>query len=147
MVDRHTSAPIELPDIELPFVRADLVFYGLDHSGSSYEGRVFLNAPDADHGTAREDPAWAGSFYLFGHGGCFGDVGHCDIPTGLRDPYDLRPPHRLEPAIRILTNPERLQAILGQKARKLTVTVVAHTPVDRPNDILAYDTMRLITYA
>ena len=29
----------------------------------------------------RDDPSYAGSFYIFGHGGCFGDVGHCDVPT------------------------------------------------------------------
>ena len=45
MVDRFTSKAIELPDAEHPFTRADLIFYGLDHSGASYEGQVFLGAP------------------------------------------------------------------------------------------------------
>jgi hypothetical protein len=147
MVDRFTSDPIEVPDPEDGFARADLIFYGLDHSGSSYEGRVFLNSPDADHDRSREDPAWAGSFYLFGHGGCFGDVGHCDVPTGPRDPYDLRPPHQLEPAIRILTITEPLRALVAGGSREIVVTVVAHTPADRPNDVLAYDKVRLVTYA
>jgi hypothetical protein len=147
VLDRYTAPPLELPEPELPFVRADLVFYGLDHSGSSYEGRVFLNAPNADHTSTRDDPWWGGSFYIFGHGGCFGDVGHCDVPTGPRDPYDLRPPHQLEPAIRILTITERLRALLSEGSKELIVTVVAHAAEDRPNDVLAYDKVRLITYA
>lgn len=147
MVDRYTAPPLELPERELPFTRADLVFYGLDHSGSSYEGRVFLNAPGADRSSTREDPSWAGSFYLFGHGGCFGDVGHCDVPTGPRDPYDLRPPHQLEPAIRILTITDHLRRLIADGSTELVVTVVAHAPADRPNDVLAYDKVRLITYA
>jgi hypothetical protein len=35
--------------------------------------------------------------YVFGHGGCFGDQGHCDVPME-RQPFDLRPPHQLTPA-------------------------------------------------
>lgn len=147
MVDRYTAPPLELPEPELPFARADLVFYGLDHSGSSYEGRVFLNAPDADRSSTREDPSWAGSFYLFGHGGCFGDVGHCDVPTGPRDLYDLRPPHQLEPAIRILTITDQLRRLIADGSTELVVTVVAHAAADRPDDVLAYDKVRLITYA
>jgi len=44
--------------------------------------------------------------------GCFGDVGHCDVP-GAADPFDLRPAHQLEPAVRILTVTEPLRAMLG----------------------------------
>ena len=67
--------PLDLPGPDLPFSRADLIFYGVDHSGGSYEGRVFLNAPqrlardaDIDH------PSYVGSFHVFGHIGCAGDV-------------------------------------------------------------------------
>ena len=92
MVERFISDPIELParDGE-DHSRADLVFYDVDHSGASYEARVFINAPDADAGTPRDDPHYAGSFCIFGHGGCFGDTGHCDVPSEPRDPFDLRP--------------------------------------------------------
>ena len=34
----------------------------VDHSGASYEARVFINAPDADAGTPRDDAHYAGSF-------------------------------------------------------------------------------------
>src|SRR6266516_3166676 len=102
MLSRYTSPPIELPAADEAFTRADLIFYGLDHSSYSYEGRIFLNAPDADEKASRGHDAYAGSFWIFGHGGCFGDVGHCDIPP-RDDPFDLRPPHQLTPAPRTVT--------------------------------------------
>jgi hypothetical protein len=146
MVSRYTSPPLELPSAEDDFVRADLVFYGLDHSGHSYEGRVFLDAPDLDQGAGRDHPAYAGSFYVFGHGGCFGGVGHCDVPS-RSDPFDLRPPHQLEPAVRILTASERVRELVAGGAATTTVTVVAHTPRDLPDDVLSFTTIRLLTYA
>ncbi len=67
-----------IPVNELPsqFSRADLEFIGVDHSGASYEARVFVNNPSADIGTqTNEANGYAGSYYIFGHGGCFGDIG------------------------------------------------------------------------
>ena len=81
-----------------PSIRADLIFYGLDHSGACYEAQVFMAARGVGGEPDREHRAYVGSFFILGHGGCFGDVGHCDIPAA-RDPFDLRPPHQLEPAI------------------------------------------------
>jgi tyrosinase len=146
MVSRYTSPPIELPDPAEPFTRADLIFYGLDHSLDSYEGRVFLNAPEADAASPREGDAYAGSFWIFGHGGCFGDVGHCDVPV-RDDPFDLRPPHQLTPATRTVTVTEALKRILDAGQTEATVTVVAHTPEDASEEVLAFDKVRLATYA
>jgi hypothetical protein len=66
----YVSAPLPLPVQleETDFERADLVFYGVEHSGPSYEGRVFLDAPDADGNTPLDSASgYAGSFYVFGH--------------------------------------------------------------------------------
>ena len=69
------------------YYRADLELYGIDHSGPSYEGRVFLNNPRADENTALDiKNGYAGSYNIFGHGGCLGDLGHCDVKQ--RRPYD-----------------------------------------------------------
>jgi hypothetical protein len=35
-MSRYVSEPIEVPTSEGGFSRADLVFYGVDHSGPSY---------------------------------------------------------------------------------------------------------------
>jgi tyrosinase len=146
MVDRFVSAPLELPDPEAAFARADLAFYDVDHSGSSFEARVFLDNADASLETSRDDPSYAGAFHVFGHGGCFGDVGHCDVPTGPADPFDLRPPHQLLPQVKLVVITDALRLALAAGRHEITVTVVAETPGDRPNDVLAFTRVRLLTY-
>jgi hypothetical protein len=146
MVDRYTAPPLELPGPEEPFYRADLIFYGIDHSRHSFEARLFADADDADYSAGRDHPGYVDSFFIFGHGGCFGDVGHCDLPTD-RDDYDLRPPHQLEPAIRIVTVTDLIRRLVGEGKQSFTLTVVAHTARDRPNDVLAFDKVRLALYA
>ena len=146
MVDRFVTDPIELPPADEVFDRADLIFYGLDHSGPSFEGRVFFDprgvGRDADDG----HKAYVGSFYVFGHGDCFGDVGHCDVPRD-RDPFDLRPAHQLEPAIRIVTVTDAVKGLLERGAEAAKVTVAAETNGRASNKVLAFDTVRLATYA
>jgi hypothetical protein len=160
MVDRYVSNPIELsPAIQAgEYQRADLVFHGVDHSGASYEGRVYLNAPEADRSSGREHPCYVGSFHIFGHGGCFGDLGHCDVPTGPRDPFDLRPAHQLTPATKVVIITDGLGRLLlepsgtgraGGSVRppEITVTVVAVVPGGSSNDaVLGFNEVRLLTY-
>ena len=145
MVERFTSKPIELPPADRPFRRADLIFYGLDHSGASFEGQVFLDTRGVSRDAGANPRAYAGSFFILGHGGCFGDVGHCDIPSE-RDPFDLRPAHQLEPAIRILTVTAAVKALTDRGREKAVVTVVAHA-TGRSNEVLAFETVRLASYA
>jgi hypothetical protein len=146
-MERFVSDPLELPPRDPPFYRADLIFYGVDHSGSSYEARVYLDNPDADITTGREHASYAGSFHIFGHGGCFGDPGHCLVPDTPPDPFDLRPPHQLTPAIKTVTITEALRQILVDEQRtRVTVSVVAVAPGRRSNDVLAFSRLRLATY-
>jgi len=148
MVERFVSKPIEVtkPEPGADLARADLVFYGIDHSGPSYEGRVFINAPSADADTPRDDPHYAGSFHIFGHGGCFGDAGHCDVRAEPADAFDLRPPHQLLPATRAVIVTEALQRLVGADDEQLTVTVVAVVPGADKHDVLQFETVRLLTY-
>lgn len=146
MVDRFICAPLELPDAEAEFERADLTFYDVDHSGSSFEARVFLDNADASAATSRDDPSYAGAFHVFGHGGCFGDVGHCDVPEGPADEFDLRPPHQLLPQTKLVVITDALRRALADGRREITVTVVAETPGERPNDVLTFTRVRLLTY-
>jgi hypothetical protein len=144
MVDRFTARPIELPEKGVQLSRADLLFYGLDHSGPSFEGRVFFDAKDIGQDAGPDHPAYVGSFWVFGHGGCFGDRGHCDLPKE-RDPFDLRPPHQLEPATRIVTVTEQIQRLLDADRKRVTVSVVAHA-TGSDNEVLSFETVRLATY-
>jgi hypothetical protein len=147
MVERFVTRGIDLPPAGAEFARADLVFVGVDHSGASYEARVYLDAPAADRDSGRDDAAFAGAFHVFGHGGCFGDVGHCDVPAGPADPFDLRPPHQLTPQTKVVIVTDALRRVVAAGAgEQLTVTVVAQTPGDAPDDVLAFERVRLVTY-
>ncbi len=71
--------------------RWDLILRGVDHLGCSYEGRVFLNNRDATADTPLETEfGYAGGYFIFGHGDCYGAPGHCDPPPP-RLPYDTTP--------------------------------------------------------
>src|SRR3954451_18127432 len=134
MVERYVSPALELPAPEVDFQRADPVFYGVDHSGSSFGAHLSLG----------DEPA--GSFFIFGHGGCFGDIGHCDIPQQV-DRFDLRPPHQLLPATRVVTVTEQIRRLVAAGTRTVPVTIVAVTPGNRSNRVLEFDTVRLLSYA
>ena len=148
MLARYVSAPLDVvphdPD-DGGYFRADLVFYGVDHSGASYEARVFLNAPVANLDTPRDDPHYAGSYCIFGHGGCFGDAGHCDVPTE-RDPFDLRPPHQLIPAHKSVDVTDAFTRLVKPDDAQMIVTVVASVPGADAHDVLKFETGRLLTY-
>lgn len=146
-------------EIELPagtdqpeFARADLTFYGLEHSGPSYEVRIFANHPNAGPDTPlTADAGFAGKFSVFSHGGCFGDEGHCEVrpPVSV---FDRRQPHALVPAVRTLTITGAVRELIQQGARTVTITaipVVRQSPLANPEDaadVLVIDQVALHTY-
>ena len=140
---------------EAALARADLVFTGVRHAEDSFQTRVFLNNPDADDTTpATPEAGYAGSFTVFGHGGCFGDVGHCDIPTGPRRRHDRRPPHPLTPVTKTVVVTDALRRVLAQSPDGLTsVSLVPIAKAPRRADcgltdrLLRFDAMELRTYA
>ncbi len=140
---------ISLKQLPSQFSRADLEFIDVDHSGASFEARVFINNPTADENTPlTEATGYAGSFNIFGHGGCFGDVGHCEI-HGRRDEFDYRPTHALAPAKKVVVATEAVSRAVHLK-NDLTITVVPVVKswtdkVDREN-VLKFDHINLVTY-
>jgi tyrosinase len=144
-----TIGPIAAVSLASEFSRADIEFHGLDHAGASYEGRVFVNMPDADAQTARDVPQFAGCFHIFGHGGCLGDPGHCDVHP--RRPFDPRPEHQLTPASKTVIATEALRGAIAA-GEEISVTVVpvimSTTPhIGRPEDVVDLDHVRIVTYA
>ena len=86
-VPNPVTVTLTAPDV--PFYRADLEFHGVDHSKASFEGRMFINNPDAGPDTPTSHESYVGSFWVFGHGGCAGGEGHCEPPaerTAVRFP-------------------------------------------------------------
>jgi hypothetical protein len=150
-MERYASPePLAVPTWEDQpgFARADLEFHGLGHEGDSYEGRVFLNAPEADLATPTEsDSGYAGSFYVFGHGPCYGDEGHCEVPSGPIHPFDYRRPHPLYPQVMVLPITEALRRLIQAGASRLTVTVVpTNAHGEAIGDVLFFERLALVTY-
>ena len=146
---KSTSPEIPIDDLGDTFTRADIEIEGLDHSGSSYEGRVFVNNPDADDDTELTvDNGYAGSYFIFGHGGCYGDEGHCDVKP--RGPYDPRPPHDLWPTRKVViaTDAVRRATQVGSTLTVTIVPVVLSTTEMVPEDeeIPKFEFISVITY-
>lgn len=60
--------------------RADITIEGIDQNGPSHELRVFLDNPDADAETEPvPDNGYAGSVYVYGHGGGLDDLEGSDV--------------------------------------------------------------------
>jgi hypothetical protein len=145
----YVSSKIPAGPLSKSFHRADVIFDGVDHSGASFEARVFLNNPAATAKTATTvKNGYAGSFHIFGHGGCFGDVGHCDV-HGQPRPYDPRPAHPLTPARKVLIATEAVRRALA-RGKPLTVTVVpivrAGTPECDYENVLKFEKLSVQTY-
>lgn len=144
-----TAAPIAVDALDKEFARGDIEFQGVDHSGVSYVAHVFLNNPVADTLTElTPEQGYAGTFHIFGHGGCFGDVGHCDVRE--RRLYDPRPAHPLTPARKTVIATDALKrAIAG--SREITVTVAAFIAgvtvrTSALEDFLHFERVRIVTY-
>lgn len=153
-MDRFHAPEVKLsPSVAAgEFTRADLVFYGVEHRGPSFEARVFLNAPEANVDTEPSvENGYAGSFVIFGHGGCFGDTGHCKVPPEPRDPFDKRPPHGMTPLTKLVDITDALKRVRASGATGATVSVTV-VPVRpgrqraRQADVLSFTGLRLLAY-
>jgi hypothetical protein len=149
ILSRTTSSEIAPADLGADYTRVDIEFEGVEHGGSSYEGRVYINNPEADADTERSpESGYAGSYYVFGHGGCYGDQGHCDVVA--RAPYDPRPPHGLLPTRKVVVATEAVKRAAAAGA-SLTVSVVPvllsttdNVPDDEP--LPNFGAMSVISY-
>ena len=126
-VSNPVTVTLTAPDE--PFRRADLEFHGVDHSKASFEGRLFINHPDAGPETPVSHESYVGSFWVFGHGGCAGDVGHCDPPAERRA-FDFRAEHQLTRVSKRVMVTQKLKELVGQ-GQSFTVRIV---PYVRPEN-------------
>ena len=147
---RFQSEPLDLPADRAEVQRADLIFYGVDHSGPTYEARIFLDNARANADTAlTADEGYAGSFTVFGHGGCFGDDDHCAPRDRYSDEFDRRPPHPLTPQTVAVTITDALERIQGEQVKVHIVTVLPEgmEKLSGSTEVVACERVRLATYA
>lgn len=154
-MDHFVSDPLPLsPSVGAgSFNLAQLVFYEVDHSGPSFRALAFLNAPDAKYGTPLvEDSGYAGSFTIFGHGGCSGEEGHCHVPEYQKDPFDYRPLHGLTPQTKLIDITAALKRVCADpeadhsRLQVTVVPVVPGAPAEESNDVLFFSAMRLVAF-
>jgi hypothetical protein len=135
------------------YVRADVELHGVDQAVPSYEGRLFLNRPEADRDTPLDpDGGYLGSFFVFGKVECWGDEeDHCAQPPGRR--FDRRRSPTRHAKVRVRT-PDGLLARLAARAEgELTLNVVAVIPEREdyqryaPEDVLRFSRLAIVTYA
>lgn len=152
-MERFDPDPIPLPAAIAAgeFSAAQLVFYDVDHSGASFTAPVFLDASDVSAATPLDPEAgFAGSFVIFGHGGCAGDLGHCDVPEQRKDPFDSRPLHPLTPQTKTVDITRAMKRLLDAgPVEELRVSVLALLPGEeeaRLGDVLFFSAMRLLAF-
>jgi hypothetical protein len=151
-MDHYVSPLLQVPapNEVYKYDRVDLELDGVDHSGDSFAVRVFINEPEADFQTPAhpENASYAGSFYIFGHGPCLGDEGHCDVPPGPIQPYDFRPPHQLTPQYHRLPITAALRASAHEDTFAVTLVVVANRDGSYQSaDLLAFRRLSVVAYS
>lgn len=127
MAEKYVYGPFE-HGAARDFTRAHLEFYGINHFRPTYTARVYFNDTKVTPKNADERrQSYAGKFSIFGHATCYGDEGHCDVPTGPPRRFDDRPSHPLTPGFRRVVCTDALKRAI-KKGQKLTVTVIVDSP-------------------
>lgn len=128
MQDRYgnkISSPemsLDYNEEESDFYKAVIEFYGIDTNGPSYEGRVYVNNPNADGNTLMDESSgYVGSYHIFGHDGCWGDEGHCDMPQYR--PYDSRTHSHADPVYTAIDATKLIKKYVKSKSN-IIITVV-----------------------
>jgi hypothetical protein len=134
---KFVSPPIRLArdSVKRDFERADIEVHGLEQAGPSFEGRIFLNNPNADLKTPpTPENGYAGSFHVYGYGIWPGDL---DKDQAIRDVASETVRAPIQKTV-IATEAIRSAA---NKGHDLTVTIVPVYPGNPPKD--ASDALKL----
>lgn len=151
-MERYVSPPLQVPAPNALYAhdRVDLELHGVEHAGRSFAVRIFLNTPDADSSTSvgPENERYAGSFYVFGHGPCLGDEGHCAVRTGPIHPYDFRPAHPLMPQYHRLPITKALRANAAEDTFIVILVVLANQDGNYESaNLLDFHRLSVIAYS
>jgi hypothetical protein len=150
-MDRYVSPALRVPPASDVYEhdRVDLELHGVRHSGESFAVRVFIDDPDAGPRTSTSDnDSYAGSFYIFGHGPCLGDDGHCHVPAGPLHPYDFRQSHQLTPQYHRLPITKTLRALAREGTFTVTLVAVANRGgTFEGDDLLSFRRLSVIAYS
>ncbi|MEJ0074492.1 MAG: tyrosinase family protein [Alphaproteobacteria bacterium] len=109
--------------------------------------RAFFNTPDASVDTpTRGNPNYVGQMNMF-TGLCIGGPGHCDVPSGPNDRFDLRPRHHKTPSSFHFDATDSVRALAEQGVTALQVNLVALNLDGSPaGDALKLDAVKLMFF-
>ena len=114
-------------DLADGFESVILEFHNVGHPlDGTKEIRVFINQPDANAETMTEGNVhYAGSRILLGKTMCFGEDGHCDIPTE-RQKFDVRvrPPMKPIKIYMDITRTMQLKEVVNVVEHRTNITLV-----------------------
>ena len=142
---KFTSPPIplDLGSKQDGFDRADIEIYGIDQSGASFEGRVFLNNPEATVKTPlKAELGYAGTFHVYGYGIWPADAAadHAAKPSALEG---IRAPIT---KTLIATEAVRRAAAKGKETRVTVVPVFPGNPPRDAGDAFKLEGVRIIVH-
>jgi tyrosinase len=130
VAEKFSGTPVlgfSLASVEPTFEKAELEFQNLLHPRSSCEIRVFFNQPDANANTPTTgNEHYAGSLFLFGHGECPGEAGHCAPERGPIDQFDIRRPSHVQPFNTSIDVTEAIRKLAGSD--EVSVNLIAADP-------------------
>ena len=148
--NRFTSPEmyLEYSGDENDFYQAVIEFYGVDCTGPSYEGKVYVNNPNADENTpSNEKNGYVGSYYVFGNDGCWGGKGHCEAK--FQRMYDSRKHSHIAPQYKFIDATKVLKKLARSKSN-FTVTVVPRIGRDQKmsnvKDVVKCQRIRVTCY-
>jgi tyrosinase len=141
---KFTSPPIplNLGSNKDGFLRADIEVYGMDQSGASFEGRVFLNNPDANLSTPLSpEHGYAGSFHVYGYG-----IWPVDVTENPAKPAASQAIRAPITKTVIATEAVRRAAAKGKEARVTVVPVFPGNPLRDARDAFKLEGVRIIVH-
>lgn len=139
------SEALELPPPEDAYAYAELEFEDLHHDGPSFAAYVYFDNPEVDDEAGEAADGYVGTFNVFGHGECWGDVGHCDVPSEPVSDFDTRPLHSLTPINVAVDCTEALRALGGSSETTVTVLAYSDDP-EQKEEPLKFGRLTLVTY-
>ena len=139
----NSPTQYSVADLADGFDSAILEFHNVGHPlEGTREIRVFINQADANAETETEgNDHYAGSRILLGKTMCFGEDGHCDIPTD-RQKFDVRVRPPMKP-IKIYMNITRTMQISNVVQAEPGRTVVTLVVVDKDANPLPVNAVRM----
>jgi tyrosinase len=143
-IGKFVSKPIAIGAKVKAFKRAEVRLHWVPQLARSCFIRVFLNQPGADAQTPiTGNPHYAGYMAVFGHGGCYGGPGHCDLPPLKTRAFDVRPRNHNTPRNHRIDVTATARELLKKKSEIQITLLVIGVDYQEEDDLLRLEGVSL----